>query len=262
MNQKYLNNQWRCVGPGLKGITHAEVVINEGEKCHICGSENKHRINNLSPPTELSVFLGVVAGVAILGSGVYGLLALLNPSVSSPEWYSSGDRILFKDKSNPEQDRGVEAFKARDYVKAQTYFEKAVQRDRQNPPVEPELQVYLNNAKARQVGSPLLLAAVLPVDVRKDQAKEMLRGIADAQTQFNDSGGANGRLLEVLIANDANNPKRAASVAQKLASNSAILGVIGHNASNASKAGLEKYENSNPPLAMISPTSTSAGWQK
>ncbi|MDZ8034951.1 ABC transporter substrate-binding protein [Nostoc sp. DedSLP04] len=261
MNQKPLNNQWRCVGPGSKGITHAEIVINEEEKCYICEGENEHRTNNLSLFRKPSILIAVMAGVAALISGVHGLLTLFNPlvisPVISPEWYSSGDRVLFKEKSNTDRDSGVKAFRDGDYAKAQAFFEKAVESDRKKRHTEPELQVYLNNAKARQAGSTLMLAAVLPVDNREDQAKEMLRGIADAQTQFNDSGGANGRLLEVLIANDANDSKRAASIAQKLTDNSAVLGVIGHNASSASEAGLKKYEKANPPLAMISPTSTS-----
>ena len=32
MNQKHFNNQWRCVGSSSKGIIHAEIVIDEGEK--------------------------------------------------------------------------------------------------------------------------------------------------------------------------------------------------------------------------------------
>jgi branched-chain amino acid transport system substrate-binding protein len=83
----------------------------------------------------------------------------------------------------------------------------------------------------------------------------MLRGIADAQTRFNDAGGVGGRLVQVLIANDGNEPNRAQSIAQHLANDSEILGVIGHNSSSASQAALAEYEKAG--LVMISPTSTS-----
>lgn len=82
----------------------------------------------------------------------------------------------------------------------------------------------------------------------------MLRGVAQAQTQFNQVG-LNGRKLEIIIVNDSNNPENAQEVAQKIVNNSSILGVIGHNSSSASQRGLEEYEKAG--IAMISPTSTS-----
>lgn len=86
-------------------------------------------------------------------------------------------------------------------------------------------------------------------------AEEILRGVADAQTQFNDSKGLNNQLLEIAIANDSNDPAIATEVAQKLANDPNILAVIGHNSSDASKAALVEYEKAG--IAMVSPTSTS-----
>jgi len=165
--------------------------------------------------------------------------------------YSSGENRLFVGKVNPHGDLGFEAFKNGQYNQAIQDFEKAVSGDRNSP----EYQIYLNNAQARLAGSPFLIAAVVPIDTNESSAAEMLRGVADAQTKFNEAGGLNGRLLEVIIANDSNDQKKAAEVAKKLASDPNLLGVVGHNSSGASQAGLAEYEQAGVP--MISPTSTS-----
>lgn len=170
---------------------------------------------------------------------------------SAPERYSSGERRLFIGKPNADGDQGTKAFQTANYSQARDFFEKAVQGDRNSP----ELQIYLNNAKARLAGSPFTLAAVVPVEGGTASAEEMLRGVADAQAKFNDAGGLDKRLLEIVIANDGNDPPISAGVAQELAKNPNILGVIGHNASDASKAALVEYEKAG--IAMVSPTSTS-----
>ena len=166
-------------------------------------------------------------------------------------WLSSGENLLFKGKTNSSRDIGIEAFRSGNFSQAVKSFEKAVFDDSNDP----EVQIYLNNSKAAFQSSPLKIAAVVPVDTKEKSAKEMLRGIADAQTKFNDQGGAGGRLVQVIIGNDGNDPERAKGIAQELASNPSILGVIGHNSSGASKAALAEYEQKN--LVMISPTSTS-----
>lgn len=168
-----------------------------------------------------------------------------------PEWISQSDRVLFKGNSNKYRDDGVEAFKRGNYALAIQHLEKAVFSDRNDP----EVQIYLNNAQAAYQGSPLKIATVVPVDNRKESAKEILRGIADAQTQFNDAGGLGERLVQVDIANDGNKPDRSQSIASKLAKDSHILGVIGHNSSSASEKALSEYEKAK--LTMISPTSSS-----
>ncbi|MBC1194482.1 amino acid ABC transporter substrate-binding protein [Microcystis aeruginosa BLCCF158] len=173
------------------------------------------------------------------------------PTTFDPTWISAGERTLNRTQANPFRDRGVEAFIAGNFAEAVTQFEKAVLGNRNDP----ELQIYLNNAKARLKGSPLVVATVVPIDNRLNIAQDMLRGMADAQTRFNDAGGAGGRLVEIMIANDGNEPARAQMIAQNLANNPNVLGVIGHNSSKASQAALPEYEKVG--LAMISPTSTS-----
>jgi len=169
-----------------------------------------------------------------------------------PERFSRGERTLFSSKSNPEFDRGIEEFKQGNYSEATDFFEQAFAENRNDP----EVLIYYNNALAREQGYPFALAVVVPAMKGTTSAQEILRGVAQAQNQFNISGGINGRLLEIVIANDGNEPDKSKKVAQELVKDSSVLGVIGHSSSDASKAALVEYEKAN--LAMISPTSTSS----
>jgi branched-chain amino acid transport system substrate-binding protein len=169
----------------------------------------------------------------------------------NPEWVSNNDRVLFKGNGDRYRDLGLEAFANGDFLDAVKYFEKAVFSNRNDP----EVQIYLNNAQAILQSYPLTIAVVVPVDNRETSAKEMLRGIADAQTRFNNSGGVGRRLVRIMIANDGNDPERARSIARHLGEDPEVLGVIGHNSSSASQAALSEYERAG--LVTISPTSSS-----
>ena len=168
-----------------------------------------------------------------------------------PGRFSRGERVLFTDNTNVDLNRGIEAFNLHRYSDAIKQFQKAVQGDLS----QPEPQIYLNNARSRLTGVPFTLAAVVPVDNAATSALEMLRGVADAQTKFNESGGLNNRLLEIVIANDGNEAGRSTRIAQELIQDNTVLGVIGHNSSGASKAALVEYTNAG--LAMVTPTSAS-----
>jgi branched-chain amino acid transport system substrate-binding protein len=200
----------------------------------------------------------VVILVALLRSLPSGLNAGQSASDAAaivqyqePGRFSRGERALFTDAINADLNHGIEAFNLRHYSDAIKQFQKAVQGDLS----QPEPQIYLNNARSRLIGVPFTLAAVVPVDNASTSALEMLRGIADAQTKFNESGGLNNRLLEIVIANDGNEVERATRVAQQLIQDDTVLGIIGHNSSAASKAGLAEYTKAE--LAMVTPTSGS-----
>ncbi len=165
---------------------------------------------------------------------------------------SSGDRTLFPKIKNLYRDRGIQAFKQGKYKDAAEFFKKAVADNRNDP----EVLIYYNNALARLKGSPFTLAAVVPTDgSNKGRALEMLRGMAQAQNQFNEKEGLGGRLLEIIIANDGNDPEKSKEVAAELVQDKSILGIIGHNSSSATSAALGEYEKAKLPI--ISPTSTS-----
>jgi tetratricopeptide (TPR) repeat protein len=156
---------------------------------------------------------------------------------------------------------GIEYFDRQEYAEAIEMFEKARNAD----PKDPIVQIYLNNARAYLHGNPLKIAVVVAYqsDFYRDAADNVLRGVADAQTQFNKLNQHDGqprRLLEVMIANDRNDPRTAKRVAEILCLDRDILGVIGHHSSEGTQATLETYEGYKEelPLAIISPTSTSS----
>ena len=160
---------------------------------------------------------------------------------------SRGERTLFPANINTNifRDQGIQAFQRENYQQAADLFKKAIEANRNDP----EVVIYYNNALARQAGSPLTLAVVVR------SAEWVLRGVAQAQDQFNRNKGLTGRLLEIVIANDNDDPKQSQQIAQQLVKDDSILGVIGHNSSDTTKAALPEYEKAG--LALISPTSTS-----
>ena len=165
---------------------------------------------------------------------------------------SRGNSTFFPEINNIPRDKGIQAFKQGDYQLAANLFQQAVKANQNDP----EVLIYYNNALARQQGSPFTFAVVVPLDnnTTTDTAKEILRGVAQAQNQFNQNKGLNGRLVEIVIANDSNKEK-AKEVAQELIKDSSILGVVGHKSSDATQAALPEYAKAK--LAVISPTSTS-----
>jgi ABC-type branched-subunit amino acid transport system substrate-binding protein len=165
---------------------------------------------------------------------------------------TSGEKKAFLSSSNFHLDLGTEYFKKGEYEQAVKLFEQAIEAD----PTDPVPYIYFNNAKARLNGESLKLAVVVSIDYYEYAAKEILKGVADAQTQFNQNGGKNGRLLEIVIANDGNEPVVAKKVAKDLVNDQKILGIIGHHASESSKEALPIYQKKQ--LAIVSPTSSSS----
>ncbi|MBD2481586.1 ABC transporter substrate-binding protein [Planktothrix sp. FACHB-1365] len=262
------NGPWKCTGipPG----SHLE-MDNEGDECDHpkCKNTRSGIIQPKPQPNgnkskKFAPIVSVLVVAALLGAGWWWLKPGQTPEVPPetppttnppfpppPPCCSSGEKVMFIGKTNPDRENGIKEFKAGNYRQAIKDFEKAVDGD----PTSPELQIYFNNAKARHTGNPFVLAVVVPIDSNETSAEEILRGVADAQTQFNDSKGLNNQLLEIMIGNDSNTPAIATTVAQQLANHPNILAVIGHNSSDASKAALVEYEKAG--IAMVSPTSTS-----
>ncbi len=166
---------------------------------------------------------------------------------------SRGDKTLFSNINNRFRDQGIEAFKNGNYQEAVNLFQQAVKAN----PYDPEVLIYYNNARASQNISSVSLAVVVPIDSKtnNDNAQEILRGVAQAQDQFNNNQGSNGLLLKVVIVNDSNNPEEAKQVVQEIVKDDSILGVIGHNSSDVTKAVIPAYKKAG--LAIISSTATS-----
>ena len=160
---------------------------------------------------------------------------------------SLGEQILVTADNSPNKQAGIEAFASSEYAEAYAKFNSSVQDNRNDP----ETWIYLNNTAAAATGDVVKIAVSVPIGSNLNIAKEILRGVAQAQNEVNKSGGIGGVLLQIEIANDDNDPAIAKQIATEFVNNSEILAVIGHNSSNASIAAAPLYEQGN--LVMVSP---------
>ena len=173
-----------------------------------------------------------------------------NINTSAKQRVSIGNRILITADSTPDKQVGVKAFAAGDYARAAAKFSSSLQLY----PNDPETLIYMNNAVAASKGSKMKVGVSVPIGGNLNVAKEILRGVAQAQNEINQSGGIKGKLIKIEIANDDNDPEVAKEVATNFVNDKRILAVIGHNSSNASLAAAPIYQEAS--LVMISPTST------
>lgn len=186
---------------------------------------------------------------------------------------SSGTSIIDNDRQTESKQNGVDELRASppNYKAAISAFSQSLQEE----PDDPETWIYLNNAIADQQTAinVVEIATALPIDNLRI-SREILRGVAQAQTAFNCGveeltlaidnqempacNGTTGKLIKIQIAGSAeervNTTNNASAVAQQLSSIDSILAVVGHFSSSASLQAADKYaENS---LIAISPTST------
>lgn len=167
---------------------------------------------------------------------------------------SCGEEILIKTTAPDEKKAGVKAFAQGKYQEAIDWLEKV----RQKSPTDPETLIYLNNARLKAKNIPFYTIAVAaslgnPAD-GGDSGKEILRGVAQLQTEINENPALNGRGLRVVIADDYNEADRAQTIAQQLVNQPDILGVVGHYSSDSTRSALPIYQIND--LVLISPTST------
>ncbi|MBW4519079.1 MAG: ABC transporter substrate-binding protein [Scytolyngbya sp. HA4215-MV1] len=162
---------------------------------------------------------------------------------------SQGGTILTPGIAIPAKQSGVKSLAAQDNERAIA----ALTRARTIDPADPETLIYLNNAQVRNRPS-MTIAVAVPLDKAPESAKEILRGVAQAQEVINRAGGINGVGLKVAIASDNNQPAIAQQIAQALVKRPEILGVVGHADSDVSLAAGKVYERGH--LVMISPLSS------
>lgn len=182
---------------------------------------------------------------------------------------SAGEEILFA-KSNPWlKKKGVEGFADSNPQQALKKFKESWQKEYGN---DPETLVYMNNAFLEANKIPYYTIAVaLPIGSRNpdspnhigDRAKEVLRGVAFAQTEVNvglakskgdrdfpgqgflQAKAINGKGLKVIIADDANDESEAKKIAILLAKQPDILAVVGHTNSEMTMAAVDEYDRNN-----------------
>ena len=216
----------------------------------------------MSQKTETTVLvLSLLITAALLGAGFWWLfknpippwsLKPPSPGANQPvqERISAGEKLLIRSQETPEKRGAIEAIASGNYQAAVSNLEAILKSNRN----EPEALIYLNNARIGNQKS-YTIAASVPIGSDVSAAQEILRGIAQAQNEVNQSGGIKNVPLKVLIANDDNNPKVAQQVAAALVENRDILGVVGHFASDVTLTAGKVYQSGQ--LVAISPVSTS-----
>jgi len=173
---------------------------------------------------------------------------ILNPRISS------GDKILIENEAGVNKSfkllkqAGVKAIAEGKYNEAISYLEGAI-RENQN---SPETLIYLNNTKIGKQKAETI-AVVAPIGTNLDGAFEILRGVAHAQYESNQTKREN-TPIKVMIVNDDNKEEIAKQVASDLVKEREVLGVVGHWASQVSLAVKDIYNSGK--LVAISPIST------
>ena len=163
---------------------------------------------------------------------------------------SPGTAILVTQGATDEKQAAVTAIANNNYSEAVSLLETSLSKQRNDP----EALIYLNNARIG-TNSAYQIAVPVPIGTELTTAQEILRGVAQAQTEINQQGGINGIPLKILLANDDNNPATAKQLAQTFSQDPKILGVIGHFSSGVTLAAASIYQQNG--LVAISPTSTS-----
>jgi len=200
-----------------------------------------------------SNLLALLAAIAVVLSAYFLLDIILPPPLG--DGISSGEEILIKYTNLDKKTRKFQT------LKEQKNFAKArgseFQQEGSELCADPEPLIYLNNQKIAP-GEAYTIAVVAPIDSSvKPLALEMLRGVAQAQDEFNNSPQqGEKKYLRVIIANENDDdPNKASSkdVASLLLHDEEVLGVVGHFSSDATIAANEIYYNK---LVAISPSSS------
>ena len=202
----------------------------------------------------LSLFITIAAiagGLSWLNSGKTG--SSIDPkkdTVVPSSAISGGNEALIDRNITPQKEAAVKAIATQDYSEAISLLTESLAEQRNDP----EALIYLNNARIGD-NKAYSIAVSLPIGTELTTSEEILRGVAQAQTEINQQGGINGIPLKVLIVDDLNDAETAKQVAQNLAKNQDVLGVVGHFSSGVTLATAPIYQENN--LVAISPTSTS-----
>lgn len=233
--------------------------------------------------TTILSFIGIA--LFSLFSFFLGLKFNYDPSLQSEQElsdeekqqrFSRGERTIFDETNEENYNDEIfscnQKFQKKKYSEAGECFEELVD----DYPNEPEPLIYKNNALTLNSKSTnykvqiVSIAAIVSAD-QDEKSKEILRGVAQAQYNFNKNKfySSNPRLLleieivddsnypelppkKVVNEDDRNDPEISLKVAREIVKNKSILGVIG----NISKKALEVYNQEN--LAVISPTGISS----
>ncbi|MGK7940031.1 MAG: ABC transporter substrate-binding protein [Crocosphaera sp.] len=208
-------------------------------------------------PAVIAMFVLLIGG----GLAVYLLLKPHNSPIPGPDPISSpttpippingksvsrGQTLLLT--PSPNKQAGAEAFAQENWEGAIAAYQNAVQQN----PNDPEGRIYLNNSQVQQAGNPITIAVAVPAKIDAGTAEAILRGVAQYQTEYNQS--APSQPLEVAII-DSSDMNAAPGVAQGIINTPDILGIVGYGIDPGSQAALQQYESAG--VAVLSPLTTS-----
>ena len=161
---------------------------------------------------------------------------------------SLGENILFPfSKNNSELEKGAESYFKGCYDEAGEHFRTAWIKDISNP----ESSIYYFNSLAKLEAKSTYTIAVTISSENPWQAKEILRGVAVAQHEFNKQSDADDSALQIMIVDVASNPKSAEELPGLLGENQNVLGVIAHDKSVISKNVVAAYREAKLPLVPL-----------
>ena len=229
--------------------------------------------------------LGAALAIVLLIPRICPLIPRISPLISRicpgptlPTGVSSGEKLLVQPSGRWSKERGIIEFADANYPEALKLLKQSWREDRRDP----ETLIYINNALLKAINAEYYTIAIV-VPIRRNQdgsildanlAEELLRGIAQAQTEVNlgllkphDSSNKDfpgqGFLqpkdiskkgIRVIIADDGNIIRDARQRAEDLVAQPDILAVIGHYTSDMTVKTVDIYNRNQ--LVAISPGST------
>lgn len=153
---------------------------------------------------------------------------------------------------------GIRAYASQHYDDAVSFLE-----DAWNKTKDAETLIYLNNAKLYSTGVKkdkiFTIAVVIPHDTSEDilntkyLSKNILEGVAKEQKEFNEH--STNWKLQILIANDGNDPEQGKQVANQLVKRD-IIAVMGHYSSRVTMSVKSIYEEHK--IVLLSASSASS----
>jgi branched-chain amino acid transport system substrate-binding protein len=204
---------------------------------------------SLPPIAYLTLAFLLAGGIGLTTyKSLYPSSTLTSPKTTSDR-LSEGTTTFFTEDGTPDKGVALKAYASGNYPLAQEHFDRSLLQK----PNDPETLIYLNNSLAN-LHNPLKLAVSIPAKTDPNGAREVLRGVAQAQTEINKTNGINGRSLAITIASDDNDPTTAQQVANTIVNRPDILGVIGHSSSGITLATADIYKAGQ--IVSISPISS------
>lgn len=229
------------------------------------------------PPLWLLAIPGILAGGAI-ALFLHSLLTPKTCSLVQGDALSCGEESLLETSTPRLKQRGAEEFTKSNYREAFNLFKRSWHEEERR---DPETLIYMNNAWLKaQKADYETIAVIVPVRKNEqdrvdiDLAQEILRGVAQAQTEvnlkllnsevernlknleFQENRTIKGKGLQVIIANDSNVKEQAIARADSLVKLSGVLGAIGHYSNEMTVPTVDIYNKNE--LVLISPGSTTS----